>query len=79
MKSVASISGFSHGDVTRVGGQISVKFVMDSYRVTILVDVCIFFGSANAIEDSSHAAVTGASTGSVMKYVVMGSGLWVWV
>ena len=73
------MSGFSHFDVTGVSGQVSMNFVKDSYHVTILVDVCILFGFANAIEDSSHAAVTGASTGDVMKCVVMGTWYSVWV
>ena len=75
MKSVASISGFSHGDVTGVGGQVSMKFVTDSYHVTILMGVCILLGFANTLGDCSHA---GVSTGDVMD-CVMGAWYWVWV
>ena len=56
-----------------------MKFVTDSYlSVIIMVGVWISFRSANAMVDSSNAAIAVVSIGNVMKCVV-GSGLWVWV
>ena len=71
MKSISPISGFSDFDVIGVGGQVSMKFVTDSYHVTILMGVCILLGFANIIGDCSHA-------GDVMD-CVMGTWYWVWV
>ena len=64
-------SGLYHVDVTRVDGEISMEFILDSYLPDFLqINQC------NG--GSSNVTVAEASVGNVMKCVV-GSGLWVWV